>query len=87
MSSRGLPVTKQMRAERRKRAEEMRQEYDALSLEQKFAKLPPEPGAKKQRARLMALLQKQKTNSRTADATETPTDQVKPEKPKRSKKK
>jgi len=57
---RGFPVTKQMRSERRKRAEEMQAEYDKLTLEQKLAKLPPEPGAKKQRARLLLLIQKKK---------------------------
>ena len=33
--------------------------YDLLTLEEKIAKLPPEPHAKKQRARLLALLEKQ----------------------------
>jgi len=55
MSSRKKPVTKQMRAERRKRAEEMQVEYDKLTLQQKLDRLPVN-GAKKQRARLEALL-------------------------------
>jgi hypothetical protein len=37
-----------------------RQEYsDSLTLEQKIAKLPPEPFAKKERAKLLARLEKQ----------------------------
>ena len=48
-------VSKAKRAERRKKAEEMQAEYDKLTLDEKLAKLPPEPGAKKQRARLLAL--------------------------------
>lgn len=83
MSHRGLPVTKQIKEARRKRAEEMQKEYDALTLEQKLAKLPPAPGAAKQRARLLALLEKQKAP--TGNKEEATTDKV--EKPKRSKKK
>lgn len=56
MSSRGMPVTKQMRAERRKRAEEMKAEYDKLSLQEKLDRLPLD-GAKKQRTRLAAKIE------------------------------
>ena len=51
MSSRGMPVTQAIRAERRARAESMKKEYDKLSLEEKLARLPKD-GANKQRARL-----------------------------------
>ena len=60
MSSRKKPVTKQIREERRKVAEQMQQEYDALTLEQKLSKLPPAPAAAKQRARLMLQLEARK---------------------------
>lgn len=45
-------------ADRIGRAQARQEAYDALTLEQKIAQLPPEPHAKKQRARLMALLAK-----------------------------
>lgn len=51
MSSRGFPVTKSMRAERKAKAEARQAEYDKLTLDQKLAKLPVD-GAKRQRARL-----------------------------------
>lgn len=56
MSSRGMPITKQIKRERRQRAEKMQEEYDKLSVEQKLAKLPPPPGAARQRARLESKL-------------------------------
>lgn len=85
MSSRRAPVTKQMREERRKRAEEMQKEYDALTLEQKLAKLPPPPAATKQRNRLMALMNK--TSSKpNAEPTSSQEETTKPDKPKRTKK-
>jgi hypothetical protein len=85
MSSRGLPVTKQIREERRKRAEEMQKEYDTLTVEQKLAKLPPPPAATKQRNRLVALMNK--TSSKpNAEATSSQEDATKPDKPKRTKK-
>lgn len=49
--------TAAIRAERRKSAEARQAEYDKLTLEQKLAKLPPEPHAAKQRAKLTARLQ------------------------------
>lgn len=58
MSSRGMPVTQQMRQERRTRAEARQVEYDKLSLQEKLKRLPPEPAAAKQRARLQGLLEK-----------------------------
>lgn len=51
MSSRGFPITKSMKAERRAKAEERQAEYDKLTLDQKLAKLPVD-GAKRQRDRL-----------------------------------
>jgi hypothetical protein len=88
MSSRGLPVTKQIREERRKRAEEMQKEYDTLTVEQKLAKLPPPPAATKQRNRLVALMNKtsSKPNAEAAEATSSQEDATKPDKPKRTKK-
>lgn len=56
----GYPLTKQMRSERRKVAEERQAEYDKLTLQQKIDRLPPEPGAAKQRARLLRLLEESK---------------------------
>lgn len=45
-------ITKQIRADRRARAETMQAAYDKLSLQEKLNKLPIE-GAQKQRARLL----------------------------------
>lgn len=45
---------------RKEGAKERQAAYDLLTLEQKIAKLPPEPEAKKQRARLQAALEKSK---------------------------
>jgi len=56
MSSRKQPVTKQIRSERRARAEKAHEEYNKLSIDEKLAKLPVD-GAKRQRARLEALKQ------------------------------
>lgn len=58
MSSRGFPVTKQMRAEKRAQAEQRQEEYNKLSLAEKLAKLPKD-GATKQRKKLQALLNQQ----------------------------
>lgn len=74
MSSRGMPVTKQMKNERRQRAEKMQEEYSKLTLEQKLAKLPPPPGAAKQRARLEAMLTQPKAQ---VAASSSVTDEVK----------
>ena len=46
-------------AERVGKAEARQEAYDALTLQQKIAQLPPEPYSKKQRARLLVLLEKQ----------------------------
>lgn len=61
MSSRGFPVTKSMKAERRAKAEKRQEEYNKLTLEQKLAKLPVD-GAKRQRARLTKQLEEAKLN-------------------------
>lgn len=71
MSSRGKPVTKQIKAQRRKFAEEHQAEYDKLTLQQKIDRLPPEPQAKKQRARLLALQEKSKKQVETPKQVET----------------
>ncbi len=52
-----FPITQTMRAERRKRAEERQAEYDKLTLQQKLEKLPAEPHATKQRAKLLRQLE------------------------------
>ena len=61
-------ITKQMRLERRQRAEARQAEYDKLTLQEKIERLPPEPAAKKQRARLLAKLQKQQEKAAQAQA-------------------
>jgi hypothetical protein len=57
MASRGFPITKAMREERRKRAEEMVAEYHKKypTLQARLDALPP-TGANKQRARLQAAI-------------------------------
>ena len=75
MAKRGFPITKAMREERRKKAEARQAEYDKLTLEQKLAKLP-ETGAKKQRAKLEAALEKSKAKI-TEKATEVSTASAK----------
>ena len=45
---------------RREEAIERQAAYDLLTLEQKLAQLPPEPFAKKQRAKLLAIQEKAK---------------------------
>jgi hypothetical protein len=62
MSQRGLPITRQIRERRQKQAQDRFDEYALLTLNQKIERLPPEPGAKKQRTRLLALLEAQKAN-------------------------
>lgn len=66
MASRGMPVTEQIRSEKRKRAEARQAEYDKLTLQQKIERLPAN-GAMKQRAKLLALLDKQQ-NKKTPEA-------------------
>lgn len=61
------------KAEDRKMRAEVRQEfYDKLSLEDKIARLPAEPEAKKQRARLLAALEKRNAPKPEPKKTETP---------------
>lgn len=52
MSSRGKPVTRQIREQRQREAAVRQAEYDALSLQEKLDKLPPAPAAARQRAKL-----------------------------------
>lgn len=67
-------------AETRKKDSLQRQaDYDLLSLEDKIARLPPEPAAKKQRTRLLALLEKQNANIPAKEVSE-PVKQTKKQK-------
>lgn len=50
--------------------------YDKLTLEEKLAKLPPEPASKKQRARLLALLEKQNAPKQDVLAKQNDADAV-----------
>ena len=52
-----LTVTRSIRQGRRDAAEKRQAEYDKLSTQEKIDKLPPEPGAKKQRAKLIKKLE------------------------------
>jgi len=75
MSRRGFTITKQIRLERRKQAEARQAEYDKLTLQQKIDRLPAEPAAKKQRARLLKALEKQnapKPEPKTPQKQEAP---------------
>lgn len=57
----GMSVTKQIRASRRADAEKRQAEYDKLTLAEKLAKLPAEPQAARQRAKLLAQAAEQKS--------------------------
>ena len=59
MSHRGYPITNQVRMFRRNAAELRLKAYNALTTQQKLDGLPAEPHAKKQRAKLQALLLKE----------------------------
>ncbi len=61
-----MPVTKQIKEQRRKFAEEAQAEYNKLTIQQKLDRLPPD-GANKQRARLLALLEAQKKSALKQD--------------------
>ena len=87
MSSRGLPVTKKIRAERRAVAEASLADYNKLTLEQKLNGLPPEPGAAKQRARLLALVAKQQEKVEVAAAAAETKQAAKEEKAQKKSKK
>jgi hypothetical protein len=88
MSHRGMPVTQQRRSERRAQAEKRQQAYSALSVQEKLHKLPVS-GAKRQRERLTAQLNKP-TATTAPDVTEhsksVPTTTV-PDKPSRRQRK
>jgi len=70
--------TKEIMAARRKSAEERQAAYDKLTLEQKLAKLPPEPHAARQRAKLLKQLDAKKATPAQEDVAVS--------KPKKSKK-
>lgn len=59
MSQRGYTKTRRVREALRKSAEERQAAYDKLSLSEKLARLPKD-GAKKQRARLTAMMNNDK---------------------------
>jgi len=67
MSRRGFTVTKQIRAERRKRAEERLKEYNEKypTLQAKLDALPP-TGASRQRARLQAAIKSEQDKAEAA---------------------
>lgn len=69
--SRGLPVTKEMRAQRKAAAEARQVEYDKLTIQQKLEKLPPEPKAARQRAKLLKQLEAEKKQSSVEDSNDT----------------
>jgi hypothetical protein len=52
-----MSKTRAVRASRRLAAEERQAKYDALTLQQKLDRLPPEPHASRQRAKLLKLLE------------------------------
>ena len=80
-------VTRQIREERRKRAEQRQSEYDKLSVKEKLAKLPPEPMAKRQRDKLMKLLKETVVTKPEAKLSEEVLpEKVKPLKSKKAKK-
>jgi hypothetical protein len=77
MSARGFPITKEIMARRRADAENRQKEYDLLTLQQKFDKLPPAPAAKKVRAKLQLQADKAKqvappTKSETVSDKKSP---------------
>ena len=59
---------RQKAMDRKIRAQARQEVYNELTLEQKIALLPPEPFSKKQRARLMALLEKKNAPKVTPEA-------------------
>jgi len=72
--------TKEIMAVRRKAAEERQAAYDKLTLEQKLAKLPPEPQAARQRAKLLKQLEAGKQKSAVKEEVQAETNtEVKPE--------
>jgi len=68
---RGFPVTKVMQSERRKRAEDRNAEYEKLTPQQKLAKLPAEPHAAKQRAKLLKKIEGAKAKAPLEEAVKT----------------
>lgn len=62
---------------RKEGAKERQEAYDKLTLEEKISRLPPEPHAAKQRARLQAALEKQNAPKAEPQKTQTtPTEEV-----------
>ncbi len=77
---RGFPITKQMQAERRKRAEDRNAEYEKLTTQQKLDKLPAAPKAAKQRAKLQAQLEQVSQKAEAAKVAATVKAEAKAEK-------
>ncbi len=67
---------------RKEGAQERQEAYDKLSLEEKIARLPAEPHAAKQRARLTAALEK-RSQPKAEPQTQTPPAQQSAEQPKK----
>lgn len=80
MSSMGFPVTRALREMRRKDAELRQAEYDKLTIDEKLAKLPPEPHAAKQRAKLLSLKNGKKPTSLTQNDDAVVADSSQPKK-------
>jgi hypothetical protein len=70
MSSCRLPITKAIREHRRKEAEQRQAAYDVLSTQQKIDRLPAEPYAKKQRAKLLVRLAEESGSKSTKSKPE-----------------
>lgn len=68
---------------RKEGAKERQEAYDKLTLEEKISRLPPEPHAKKQRARLQAALAKRNAPKPEPQKTETTPATDGAEKPKK----
>jgi hypothetical protein len=70
---------RQKAAERIGRAQARNEANAALTLEQKIAKLPPEPHAKKERARLLAQLEAKKVRAVAKETAKKSEENVSPQ--------
>ena len=71
-------------AARRASAEKRQEAYDKLTLDQKLAKLPPEPHAAKERAKL---LRKLEASKKKVEPVQEQSEQTEVKKPKKNNKK
>lgn len=69
---------------RKEGAKERQEAYDKLTLEEKIARLPAEPHAKKQRARLLSLLEKKNQPKAPEPQPQASPTQQSPEQTKKS---